>query len=373
MKSKLIYSITGVLILAGAVLLTVMLVKNQPQAKKKKQQKEQSSLHVKTQKVVNELIESDISHRGRIASYETVALSAEVNGRIMQANVPFKEGQQFKKGELLISIYDEDLKASITASRSNFLQKLSAVLPDLKIDYPEEYNKWKDFFNAIDVHSSLPKLPEILSEKEQVFMSSKGVLSEYYSIRNQEINLSRYKIYAPFDGAFNNIQRQPGAVANTGVTLATILRTDRLEMMVPVPPEDAKWIEPGISVAITGENNHTASGSVSRIADFVDEKTQTVKVYVKYIPKGKQAFKIGEFAVATFGIDKQIKGVKIPRETLIDGEKVYVVKNGRLRLQKVNIERKLNDHLIISGLDDGTLVVTESLVDVSEGDKVKIK
>ncbi len=371
MKSKLIYRITGILILTGAVFLTVLLMKNQPQAQK--QQKQQSSLHVEAQKVVNEPVESAISHRGRISSYEMVTLSAEVNGRIMEGNVLFKEGQQFKKGELLISIYNDDIQASLTASKSNFLQKLSAVLPDLKIDFPEEYKKWNGFFNSIEVKTSLPPLPEIQSDKEQVFMSSKGILSEYYSIRNQEINLNKYKIFAPFDGSFRDIQRQTGAVSNMGATLATIVRTDRLEMKVPVPPSDAKWIEPGLHVTISGEDNHTASGIVTRVADFVDETTQTVKVYVKYIPKGKQAFKIGEFAVVTFDIDKQVKGVKIPRETLIDGEKVYVIQNGMLRLKEITTERKLNDHVIISGLDDGTLVVIESLVDVSEGDKVKIK
>ncbi len=352
-------------------MLTVLLMKTKPQAQK--QQNQQSSLQVEAQKVFNEPIESAISHRGRISSYETVMLSAEVNGRIMQGNIAFKEGERFNKGDLLIRIYDNDIKASLTASKSNFLQRLSSVLPDLKIDFPQEYNKWKVFFNSIKVHNSLPPLPEIQSDKERVFMSSKGILSEYYSIRSQEINLNKYKIYAPFNGSFRDIQRQIGAVAGMGAVLATIVRTDRLEMIVPIPPEDAKWIEPGISVTINGENNYKASGTVSRIADFLDEKTQTVKVYVKYIPEGKQAFKIDEFAVAAFDIDKQVKGVKIPREALIDGEKVYVIKNNRLQLQKITPERKLNDHIIISGMQDGTLVVTESLVDVSEGDKVKIK
>ena len=371
MKSKIIFGITGALILAGAVFSTTLLMKNQPRAQKK--QKQQSTLHVEARKVINEPIKSSFSHQGRISSYETVTLSAEVNGRIMEGSVLFKEGEQFKKGELLIGIYNDDIQAALTASKSNFLQKLSAVLPDIKIDFPEEYNKWKGFFGSINVRSSLPALPEIHSEKEQVFMASKGVLSEFYSIRNQEINLSKYEIHAPFDGSFRNIQRHTGAVANMGATLATIVRTDRLEMVVPVPPEDAKWIEPGIPVSISGENGHTASGTVSRVAGFVDETTQTVKVYVKYIPKGKQAFKIGEFAVATFDIDKQVKGIKIPREALINGEKVYVIKNNRLQLQKIYTERKLPDHVIISGLEDGEMVVTESLVDVSEGDNVSVR
>ncbi len=370
-ESKIIYRIAGVLILAGAVLLTILLMKSRPEAQK--QQKQQSSLHVEGQKVVNEPIKSAISHSGRISSYETVMLSAEVNGRILQGNIAFKEGERFHKGDLLIRIYDDDIKASLAASKSNFLQRLSGVLPDIKIDLPNEYHKWNSLFYLINVDEPLPSLPEMHTEKEQVFMSSKGVLSEYYSIRSLEINLDKYKIIAPFDGAFKDVQRQAGAVAGVGAVLATIVRTDRLEIIVPVPPEDAKWIEPHIPVTITGENNYSASGTVSRIADFVDEKTQTVKIYIKYISNGKQAFKIGEYALATFDIDKRVKGVKIPREALIDGEKVYVTKNNRLLLQKVTLERKLNDHAIISGLDDGTIVVTESLVDVSEGDKVIIK
>ncbi len=370
-RSKIIYRITGVLIFAGVVLLTVLLINNQPEVKKR--HKQQSFLGVEAKRVVNEPVKSTVSHQGRITSYETVVLSAEVNGRIMQGNIAFKEGQRFSKGDLLIRIYDEDIIASLTAAKSDFLQKLSVVLPDLKMDFPDEYRKWDVFFNSIKVKKTLPSLPEMKSAKEQVFMSSKGVLSAYYSIRSQEINLNKYKIYAPFDGAFKDIQRQVGAVAGTGVALATIVRTDRLEIAVPVPPEDAKWIEPGLNVTLSGDDNHTASGKVTRIADFVDDATQTVKVYIKYIPKEKQAFKIGEFIQATFDIGKQVKGIKIPREALIDGKKVYVINNSRLRLNKVTIERKLDDMVVISGLDDGTLIVTESLVDISEGDKVKIK
>jgi hypothetical protein len=52
---------------------------------------------------------------------------------------------------------------------------------------------------------------------------------------------------------------------------------------------------------------------------------------------------------------------------------VYVVKNNRVQLKNVTTARKLPDHVIISGLNDGETVVIESLVDISEGDKVKIK
>ncbi|MFW6019906.1 MAG: efflux RND transporter periplasmic adaptor subunit [Bacteroidales bacterium] len=371
MNKKALYGITGVLVLAGAIIMAAFALKNKPD--NKKSIKQENALYVKVKKVKNEQIVAPVTQRGRVSSYEIVSLAAEVNGRIMEGNVPFKEGQSFTKGDLLIRIYNEDIKATLTADRSNFLQKLSSILPDLQVDFPEEYDKWKHFFTSIKVHEQLPELPEIHSEKEQVFMASAGILSEYYSLEKQEINLNKYNIYAPFDGSFQQVRQAVGAVAGMGADLASIVRTDRLEVVVPVPPEDAKWIEPGNKVTLTGSEGYQATGTVTRIADFLDENTQSVKVYVKYLPHGRQAFKIGEFADATFDIQKQTVGMAIPREALIDGAKVYVVENRQLQMQKVTPVRTLNDTVVISGLDDGMLVVTESLVDVQEGDEVRIR
>ncbi len=357
--------------LAGAVLLAAYAVKNKPAPKKS--MKQEDALYVKAKKVMNEQVVSSVTHQGRISSYETVSLAAEVNGRIMEGHVPFKEGENFNKGDLLIRIYNEDIKAALAAGKSSFLQKLSSVLPDLQVDFPEEYDKWKQFFTSIDVHKELPQLPEIHSEKEQVFMASAGILSEYYSLEKQEINLNKYNIYAPFDGSFQQVKRQVGAVAGMGADLASIVRTDRLEVVVPVPPKDAKWIEPGNKVTLTGSDDHKTTGTVTRIADFLDENTQSVKIYVKYLPQGKQSFRIGEFVDATFYIQKQAVGMAIPREALVSEKKVYIVKNHHLQLKKISVERELNDAVVISGLDNGTLVVTESLVDVQEGDEVRIR
>jgi RND family efflux transporter MFP subunit len=288
----------------------------------------------------------------------------------MEGNVPFKEGAQFKKGDLLVQIYNEDVKAAITSGKSNFLRTLSSILPDLRVDFPKEYPKWKTFFNQVNVHDKLPELPEITSEKEQVFMASMGVLAEYYSLQQQEINIDKYKVYAPFNGTFVQVNRQVGAVASMGAGLASIIRTDRLEVVVPVPAEDAKWIKTGNEVKLLGSEGQKATGTVTRVADFIDEATQSVNVYVKYLPKGKNAFRVGEFVDATFFITKEAKGIKIPREALLDNEKVYIVEDGKLQLKDVVVERKLNDSVLISGLEDGVRIVSESLVDVEVGDEV---
>jgi len=370
-KNNWIYAIGSLVVIGIAVASSAFLMKDQKQPKKSTQ--DEQFLYVKIDTVASEKMHPSMDYEGRMHSYETVALSSEVRGRIMEGTVPFKEGQSFDKGDLLVQIYSEDAQAAMTSGKSNFLRTLSSILPDLRVDFPDEYQKWKDFFDAVDVKGDLPPLPEINTEKEQVFLASRGVLSEYYSLQQQEINLKKYNIYAPFEGAFQKVTQQVGAIASPGATLATIVRTDRLEAVIPIPPEDARWIEPGVEVKLKGNNGFKQGGTVTRIADFLDASTQSVNVYVKYIPTDLRRFKVGEFVEATFQISKEVNGFTIPREALLDGNSVYTVENQRLQKKPVKVLRKMEDHLILSGLENESQVVVESLVDVNEGQKVNVR
>jgi len=370
-RRNIIYLIGSIAVLGLAVALSGFFMENQPEPKKSKQNENLLSVDVDT--VATQTMHPSMKYEGRINSYETVSLSAEVSGRIMPGKVPFKEGEDFNKGDLLVQIYDEDARAAMTSGKSNFLRTLSSILPDLKVDFPNEYQKWKGFFNEIDVRGDLPKLPEIHSEQEQVFLASRGVLSEYYSLRQQEINLKKYNLYAPFDGAFMRVNQQVGAIANPGVALATIVRTDRLEVVVPVPPEDAQWVSPGDPVRLKDSKGPAKTARVTRIADFLDPSTQSVNVYLQYMPNGKGSFKVGEFVEATFKISKPVSGFTIPREALLSDNQVYVVNDHHLKKKPVEVARKMSDHAVVAGLKDGQLVVVESLVDVDEGQEVKTR
>lgn len=372
MKNKnWIYAIGSLVVIGIAVTASAFLMKSQEEPKKNTQ-KEQF-LYVKVDTVVSKKLFPTIDYEGRMHSYETVALSSEVSGRIMEGKVPFKEGQSFEKGDLLVQIYSEDAQAAMTSGKSNFLQSISSILPDLRVDFPDEYQKWRDFFDAVDVKGDLPPLPEVQSEKEQVFLASRGILSEYYSLQQQEIKLKKYNVYAPFDGAFQKVTQQVGAIASPGATLATIVRTDRLEAVIPIPPEDARWVQSGTEVTLTDNNGFSQPAEVTRVADFLDASTQSVNVYVQYMPSNLRRFKIGEFVEATFESSNEVEGFTIPREALLDGNSVYTVEKQRLQKKPVNVLRKMDDHVVLSGLKNDSKVVVESLVDVSVGQKVNVR
>jgi len=78
-----------------------------------------------------------ISSTGRLGSQSYVDIISEVQGEILKGNVPMKKGQRFKKGDLLIRIYDEVTDYNLKASKSRFQNSIANILPDFKIDFPD--------------------------------------------------------------------------------------------------------------------------------------------------------------------------------------------------------------------------------------------
>jgi len=369
MKKKILYSIVSVAVLLVSFFVFSLLVNSKPEAGK--DEEHVNVLNVKTEKVLNEELAIEFTYKGRVSSYENVLLSAEVSGRLMQGSIPLKEGQHFYKGQLLAQIYSEDVAASLKAGKSSFMKTLSTCLPDIRIDYPEEYKKWEDFFRAIDVSENLPELPEITNSKEEIYMASNGVLSEYYTLRQKEITYSKYRLYAPFTGIIKSVNIEVGAVTNTGSQIATLIRSDNLEITVPVLPENAKRISIGDEVDIIAGDDEVHKGKVSRKAGFIDASTQSENIYIAYYPKGNNTIMEGEFVNVNFN-NKELeqKGFEIPYEALMNDDYVFVVLDGKLSRIHVNVLQKLDDSVIVSGLSDGDILVMESLTNVEEGDAV---
>ncbi len=362
MKKKLLYSGISVVIIATTIAVSVLLINAKPLPKKDNQK--HNTMYVKAEKVTLEETESNMTYRGRVTAFENVSLAAEVQGKIMQGNVYFKAGESFKKGDILIKIYSKDIEASIKSGKSSLLQTLSKILPDLKVDYTSEYEKWNAFFNAIDTEGPLPELPVINSNQEKVFLAANNVLTAYYSLQQQEINLSRYTIKAPFNGSFKSVNKEIGAIASPGSELATIIRSDKLEITVPVFPGDLKWIKEGDKVTITDKNGNQKTATISRISGFVDETTQSVNIYLTFNASGCIGFLHGEY------VDVKIKGTKlnvftIPREALVDEHYVYELTENKLKKLSIDIVRSLDDTYIISGIDTNKIIVTESLASIS--------
>ena len=316
---------------------------------------------------------SPVFGTGRVVSTEDVVVSSEVRGMILEGSIPFKKGQQFNKGDVLIRIFDGNAALSLKSSKSGFLQRIAGILPDLKVDYPDSYLNWTEFFKAIDLDEKLPDMPSVSSEQEKIFVASRNILSEYYSIKSDEITLEKHTIIVPFTGTFTEVFMEVGAIANVGATLAQIARTDKLELEVPVEISDAHWIEKGDIANVSNEDQSMRwEGKVVRKSDFVAQNTQSMSIFVRLTPTIDKPIFIGQYLKGVFNGKEIENAMEIPRNAVFNQNEVFVVEDGKLSKREITIHKINEKTLIFSGIEEGTELVIEPLINAVENTEVKI-
>lgn len=326
---------------------------------------------VKTQVVSYSNALVDIEQTGRLMSTGRVDLIAEVSGKMLAGDVPLIIGQSFKKGDIVLHIFKEEAELTLQAAKSRYLSSIANVLPDLKYDFPDNYDNWLTFFNAIKIKEPLPKFPKITSENERIYLASKNILNDYFSIQRSEITLTKYTLKAPFDGAFTNVSLEVGSIANPGSRIAKMIRTDVLELQVPIGIEEIAYVKKGDEVDVHYKGN-SMTGTVNRISDFVDPTSQSILAYVELINSSKMPLYEGMYMKAYFAKNELHNVMKIPREALFNFDEVYTVENEKLSKTRVNVVKVDEYFAYINGLKDGSLLVAESLVNATDQMKVRI-
>ncbi|NQZ78934.1 MAG: efflux RND transporter periplasmic adaptor subunit, partial [Ekhidna sp.] len=149
MKRKLIIILSSVGILTTAILLAGFFAGQ----KEKPTENEVVALKktVDTREVNYQTIQTDVVVFGRVETSQTLDLLSEVSGRMYEGNVRLKEGQRFKKGDLLFYIDDLEPSLNLKSTKSNFLRDLASILPDLKIDFKDNFAVWNNYFNSLDI------------------------------------------------------------------------------------------------------------------------------------------------------------------------------------------------------------------------------
>ncbi|MBT4729360.1 MAG: efflux RND transporter periplasmic adaptor subunit [Bacteroidetes bacterium] len=364
-----------ILIVIGILVVAVFAMQGLSKMKKETKSAEHKNIkrYVKVEIVKYDTLATLIEATGRLESKSFIDLSAEVQGMILAGNVPLKKGQKFSKGSVLLNIYDKEAELALKAAKSRFLTSLANILPDLKIDFPVNYSQWSNFFESIEIDKDLPTIPDTKSAKEKIFVSSRNILADYFTIQSSEIRLKKYTIYAPFNGVYTNVYAEVGAIANPGGRLASIIRTDELELEVPVSVADVKWLKVGSPVIVKNEEKSKKwSGSVSRISSFVDAQTQSISVFVKLPVDANDPLYRGQYLRAYFeGISLE-NVMEIPRNAVSNGNEVYIVNDGKLQKKEIVVHKLYNHTLLFSGLKKGTKLIVEPLINPVEGTEVDI-
>lgn len=318
--------------------------------------------YVSTKTITYQDLNTDVVTYGRVANAQVLDLIAEVSGRMLQGRVRLKEGQSFKKGTLIYTIDDEEAVLNLKSQKSNFLRDLAGILPDLKIDFADNYQAWQSYFDGLDINEPFPEMPATQSGKEKTFIATKGIYSSFFTIKSAEVRLAKHRYYAPFDGSIMEVAMQTGSFVNPGTRLGKILRAGVYEMKASVETRDIPWIRKGSSVEIySQESQQYWQGEVTRISDYVNQNTQSVDVFIAIYPNGQKIYD-GQFFQAAIPARTIKNGMIMPRNAIYNGNEVFVLEDSLLKKKEINVVRLAEDDAIFNGLEQGEELVVEPLL-----------
>lgn len=329
-----------------------------------------SVYYVKANEVVNISKPITADGFGQVTSSSMINITSEVQGEI-NASILLKKGTSFKKGQVLLTIKNEDAKMALKARKSNYLMLLTNLLPDLKIDYADNFDAWLEFYNKIDVEKPLPSLPETQSFKEKNFVVSKNVITEYYNIQSDQEKLKKYVISAPFSGSILNSFTDNGAITAPGSPILAIIREGNLEIEVPITADEIERVKIGASVQLSDENGGGAIGKVVRKGTYVNANTQTVPVFIEITDADISVYN-GMYLDASISCDGIEQVVELPRKAVFNKNEVYVVKDGKLSILKLDVKTFLKESVLARGISNGTMIVMEPLINAKEGLEVEV-
>ncbi|MBD3225249.1 MAG: efflux RND transporter periplasmic adaptor subunit, partial [Caldithrix sp.] len=279
----------------------------------------------------------------------------------------------FNKGDLIVWIDDRQAKLDINSAKSDFLNALATVLPEIKLDFPEAYNIYQTYFNQCTFDGNLQEFPVAQNQQIKLFLTRYNVYKLYFTVRNLEIRHSKHFFYAPFNGVIARTELREGATVRSGAQLGEILNMDELEVKGSVQVRDLQWIDGDRPVRFTSkELDGQWNGCVKRVSRNIDAQTQTVPVFITLENGHRQELFDGIFLNAVIPGKTIAHAITLPQNAVYNDNTVYILKNGRLLRREIHIARTERESIIINeGVADGDTVVTEALQGVADGMQVQ--
>jgi len=226
---------------------------------------------VATEKAETREINETVSASGKIKPHVEVKISPEVSGEVVE--LPIKEGDVVKKGQLLCKIRPDILKSGYDRAIASYnTQKASVgnssqMLKQAEATFANQagiYKRSKELFdkkvltisefeNAKAAYEGAKASLE--AAKQNVVGSQYGLAQSQASVKEAQDNLAKTTIYSPVDGVVSKLsvekgERVLGTQQFAGTEIMTISDLSKMDVNVDVNENDINRISLGDSSKI---------------------------------------------------------------------------------------------------------------------------
>lgn len=380
---------------------------------------------VEVEKVERATIIETVAATGKIQPEVEVSISSEVSGEIIE--LPIKEGQDVKKGDLLVRINPDlvqgalnQVQAALQNARSG-LSQAEASLKVAKLNF--ERNKPlfdKGVISKADYDRAESDYEVAQANKQSAYYNVQSVAAQ---VKQAQDNLGRTSIFAPRDGTISKLsvelgERVVGTAQQAGTEIVRVANLTNMEVEVDVNENDIVKIEVGDStvVEVDAYLKKEFKGIVTEIANSAEttltaDQVTNFKVKVRILEKSYKdllegrsetysPFRPGMTATVDVITNKSEESIAAPISAIVIKTDTSAVKRGKPKKDVKGDEKKFecvfvkngdeaklkvvttgiqddSNIEILSGLDEGDEIITGPYNVVTKslktGDKVEVK
>lgn len=280
-----------------------------------------------------------VTASGNLIPAEETELHPEASGRVVSLNLP--EGKAVRKGDLLLKIFDEDLKTQ--------LRKLETQL----------------------------KQAEITEQRLGELLKVKGVSQQEYDlavlqtqtfradIELLKVNLAKTELRAPYDGVLGLRRISPGAYVTPATAVTTLRSASALKLDFSVPEKYSQQLRIGQTLEFTVEGSaapHRAT--VQATEQRINEGTRDLQI--RAIVSDSRGLLPGSFAEVSLALGNKPQALMVPNQAIIPqarDKKVILSKGGKAKFVTVKTGvRQAGLIEITEGVQPGDTVCTTGML-----------
>lgn len=256
---------------------------------------------VETMKVKSMTLQQTVNLIGTIAANESASLRPEVPGTIIK--IPFQEGAELKKGDVLVRLDTRELEAQLAETRASF-ELADRTLERVRKLAAENAVSRLELDTATADHARLRSAIDLL-----------------------EVRIDKSALTAPFDGFSGARVHSVGDFLTPESVVTTVDDLSRLKVEMEVPERYLPLLQPGATFRITtatANSDKEVTGEVYFVSPRIDATTRSTEVK-GYVLDPPPFLKPGMFANITLILSTEENALVVPETAILSTARGTVV------------------------------------------------
>jgi RND family efflux transporter MFP subunit len=316
----------------------------------------------------------ELQSQGIVEASTRASLAAQVSGNVIERAVGFERGGYFRQGDVLLALDDRDYVAALKLALANE-SKARVSVEEEQARSQQAITDWNRLGYGTEPSDFVARKPQLAAARAELE-------SAQAQVTKAELDLSRTKVRAPFDGRVIDNAIDVGNYVTPGTALGDIVATGKLKVALPVsasmrhlldwPPANNR-----VSLTLPSAGNTRWQANVAQASADISRDSRQFHL-IAYIDQplhdnGTELL-IGDYVSASIGGRRFDDVFVLPRSAINNGRFVWLIEQGRLQKQAVNVLWANDETVLIdSGLSDGQQVNITPLGAVVSGTKVAIQ